>query len=404
MRVLLSEGSGLTQRQVATRLAQLGHRVEVLAPDPWCLARFTRHVGRLHAAPRYGADPFGWLERALAVFRAGRFDVLLPTQEQVAVLARCGDRLQSQGVATAIPPFQALAQVQDKVSSCHTLSALGIPQPAARVVTRLEDLLAWDRFPVYVKRPIGTATLGVRKVASRDALREAAAACADAFPRDGLLLQEPVQGPLAMVQGVFCRGELVALHANLRVREGASGSASHKQSIDAAPFRVHLAHIGRRLGWHGALSADAILGPTGPAYIDVNPRLVEPGNALAAGVDLVSALLEVATASSPPIRPPGRPDVRTHQLLMAVLGAAEQGRGRRGVLSELAAAARRRGSYRDSTEELTPAGGDWRAAIPLVVASLATLALPANWRWFAQGSVENYALTPSAWRKILAGA
>lgn len=39
MRVLLSDGPGLTARQAATQLASGGHAVHVLSPDPICLAR-----------------------------------------------------------------------------------------------------------------------------------------------------------------------------------------------------------------------------------------------------------------------------------------------------------------------------------------------------------------------------
>ena len=55
-----------------------------------------------------------------------------------------------------------------------------------------------------------------------------------------------------------------------------------------------MARLGEELDWHGALSLDAILTPDGPSYIDVNPRLVEPGNAWRAGVDLVDALMRVS--------------------------------------------------------------------------------------------------------------
>ena len=59
-----------------------------------------------------------------------------------------------------------------------------------------------------------------------------------------------------------------------------------------------MAALGAFLDWHGALSADVILGPDGPRFIDINPRLVEPVNALASGVDLTGALLEVARSGS----------------------------------------------------------------------------------------------------------
>jgi hypothetical protein len=42
MRVILTEGSGLTSRQVAQRLGELGHEVELLSSTKLCLSRFTR--------------------------------------------------------------------------------------------------------------------------------------------------------------------------------------------------------------------------------------------------------------------------------------------------------------------------------------------------------------------------
>ena len=95
-----------------------------------------------------------------------------------------------------------------------------------------------------------------------------------------------------------------------------------KESVNIEPLRMSLGDLGRALAWHGALSCDAILHTEGPVVIDVNPRLVEPANAWQSGVDLVGAMLHVAFGEpiSPALR--GRVGVRTHQLLLAVLGAA----------------------------------------------------------------------------------
>jgi hypothetical protein len=65
------------------------------------------------------------------------------------------------------------------------------------------------------------------------------------------------------------------------VREGASGGASHKRSVDLPAVRNDLSRIGADLHWHGALSADAILADGGPVHIDINPRLVEPAKRMA---------------------------------------------------------------------------------------------------------------------------
>ena len=396
---------------MVTQAAAAGHVVDLLAPSRLAPSALTRHVSRVHRVPAFGLDPEGWLEAALAVLRRGEHDVLLPTQEQVATLARDADRVRALGVALAVPPFASLRRVQDKVSAFATLTELELPQPPTRIVATAPELLEVD-LPAYVKAPIGTASAGVRLARSRADLVAAAnafggaaepaapGARTDRFPDGGLVVQRPLAGPLAMVQAVFDRGALVAWHANLRVREGVNGGAAAKRGVRPAAIEDHLRRFGRALDWHGALGLDAILGEGGPHYIDVNPRLIEPGNAWRSGVDLVDAMLRVSLGHAPSQAPPPRTGVRTHQLLLALLGAA-QGGGRRAVARELAAAARRRGPYTDSAEELTPAHGDPLACVPVSAIAVATLAHPPAWRWFADGAVSAYALTPEAWRRLV---
>jgi hypothetical protein len=389
MKVLLTDGSGLTARQCATRLAAAGHVVEALSPDPLCLCRFTRHVARLHRVPAYGSDPLGWLGAALDVYRLGRFDVLFPTQEQVAVLSWATSRLDADRIATVVPPFTALSAVQDKVSAWATLHRLGIPQPES--ATHIEG---WDRFPAFVKDPIGTASGSVRRIADREELARAATG-------RNVLVQVAVPGPLAMCQSVFDAGSLVAFHANHRTGEGASGGASHKRSVALPEVRRCFEVLGRDLHWHGALSADVILGDDGPVFIDVNPRLVEPQNAYLCGIDLVGVMLELAIGAHPPAQPAGKTGVATHQLLLAVLGAAQHGRGRRGVIAELVDAVTRSREYSGSSEELNPVAHDLRSVVPVAMAAAATTLAPRSWSWFAAGSVANYALSEQGWHDIL---
>jgi carbamoylphosphate synthase large subunit len=266
--VLLSDGAGLTARQCATLLSAVGHRVEALSPDLLCLGRLTRHVRAVHRVPGLGADPDGWLDAALAVAVRRRCDLLLPVQEQVTVMSLARERIASAGLLTAVPDFAALRQVQDKVSAYRTLARLGLPQPAASVLTSPDDLAGVGPLPVFVKTPIGTASAGVRRIASeRDLCRYAVRL----DWRQPVLVQQPARGPLVMVQSVFAHGELVAFHACERVREGASGGASHKRGISLPAAREHLATLGAALNWHGALSADVIVTAAGPQFIDVNP-------------------------------------------------------------------------------------------------------------------------------------
>ncbi len=407
MLVLLSDGAGLTSRQCATVLARTGHRVEALSAAGLCLGRMTRHVRRVHDVPAVGRDPLGWLDAALEVATRQGADVLLPVQEQAAVMALGRDRIEAAGLATAVPGFTELAQVQDKVSAYRTLARIGVPQPPAVVAASAAELVAAGEagLPAFVKTPIGTASTGVQRVGTRDELRRLAETCErqGAFANGGVLVQRPVTGRLVMVQAVFARGELVAFHACQRVREGASGGASHKLGLDLPGVRAHMARLGAALDWHGALSADVIAGPGGLWFIDINPRLVEPVNALASGVDLTGALLEVATSGTSRPQPAGRPGVRTHQLLLAILGAAQHGR-RLDVAHEIASAVAGLGPYRGSREELTPARGDWLAPLPVTAAAVVTLIRPDWWQRLAGGSVGAYSLTPAAWAQIQAHA
>ena len=402
MRVLLSDGTGLTARQTATLLSQAGHRVEALSPDPLCLCQFTRHVRRVHRVPAYGADPLGWLDAALAIAGRQHADVLFPTQEQVAVMSVAAPRLRGAGLRTAVPDFTALAAVQDKLTAYATLTRLGLPQPPATIATSRDELVSAGPLPVFVKTPIGTASAGICQVTMTGQLRRLANQYDGdgVFAGGGVLAQQPATGPLVMVQSVFARGRLIAFHAAERTGEGAAGGASHKRGIELPAVREHIAILGGALGWHGALSADVILSPHGPQFIDINPRLVEPVNAYRSGVDLVSALLDTACSGTAEPQATGRPGVQTHQLLLALLGAAQHDGRRRDIARQLWAALSRQDGYHASTEELTPLRHDPLTVVPVAIAALATLIRPGTWRHFTSGSVEAYALTPAAWRHI----
>jgi glutathione synthase/RimK-type ligase-like ATP-grasp enzyme len=397
MRVLLTEGSGLTSRQVVTRLGAMGHDVELVSSTPVCLSRFTRFVGKVHSAPRFGVDPNAWFDAANAIARDRAVDLVLPTHDQVAVLSA---RQAELCVPTVVPPFQALCRVQDKVCAARCLSENGVMQPPSLIATRVEDLRQFVSFPAFVKRPISTASSGVRRVASSEELDRAAREFG--LGQVPILVQGQVDGPLAMVQAVVDRGRLIAHHANLRVREGIGGGASIKESLLLPSLETDLKRLVGALDWHGAISLDAILGPDGPVVIDVNPRIVEPMNAYLSGVDLVGAMLDCAAGASPAAQPAGRPGVRSRQLLLAVLGAAKFSDTRRAVISEIAAALQQRGDYAGAIEELTPTPGDPWSLLPVLAAAAATLLAPASWRAFHAGAVGAYALTPQAWEQLIA--
>ena len=397
MRVILTEGSSLTSRQVAQRLGELGHEVELLSSTKLCLSRFTRHVHVVHSVPNFGSDPFGWLDAAQRIASNRKADLLFPTQEQVTVLSAQEKRLT---VPTVIPAFPALRRVQDKISAYRTLKEIAAPQPEAFVISNPSDLQRVASYPVFIKRSVSTASSGVRLARTSDELVVAANDLG--LGAVELIAQEQVSGPLAMVQAVADRGRLIAYHANLRMKEGIGGGASFKKSVVVPRLAELLDRMVSALGWHAGISMDVIVTEHGPLIIDVNPRLVEPANAFCAGVDLVSAMLDLVDGTGARIQHAGREGVLTRQTLLAILGAAEQGGTRRAILHEAKEAILSRGEYAGSTEELTPVIGDPAAAIPVAAALTAALLYPPLWRRFHRGAVGPYALTQDAWQQIVA--
>jgi hypothetical protein len=85
---LFPRGNSTSAREAITILKLSGHVVEVCDPNPYCLARFSRLVRKLHRCPGLRDDPAGFLGFVEKLLAAWHFDVLLPTHEQGFLFAR----------------------------------------------------------------------------------------------------------------------------------------------------------------------------------------------------------------------------------------------------------------------------------------------------------------------------
>jgi predicted ATP-grasp superfamily ATP-dependent carboligase len=377
LRVLLSEGSSTSAREAITVLGLAGHMVEVCDPSPVCLGSFSRFVGKFHRCPGLRDDPAGYLAFVEKLLAERPFDVLLPIHEQGFLFARVEERLATH-VGLALPSFESYRAAHSKAGFSRLLNELGLPQPATRIVKSSSELRDAVRFPCIVKTSIGTASRGIWFVRHdaelTQALRDLGAK--DAFAGD-LLVQDLVAGATEKAQAIFCRGELLGFHAYRQIAAGAGGGEAIKQSVRRPGVRADVATIGKRLGWHGALSVDTIMPDEGShLFIDCNPRLVEPMSAYLAGLDLVDLLLRVSQGKTPEPAPDSRENVRTHLAMQALLGCVARGGTRREIFSECMRVVARRGPYADSAEELTSVRTDWISAVPLAMIALALLADP----------------------------
>jgi predicted ATP-grasp superfamily ATP-dependent carboligase len=377
LRVLLSEGSSTSAREVITALGLAGHIVEVCDPSPVCLGRFSRFISKFHRCPGLRDDPAGYLSFVEKLLAERAFDVLLPVHEQGFAFARVKGRFETR-VGLALPVFESYRTAHSKAGFSRLLDELKLPQPATRIVTSPGELRDAVRCPCVVKTSIGTASRGVWFVRDEDGLARALQdlGAHDTFA-DEVLVQDLVAGPTEKAQAVFSRGKLLGFHAYRRIAAGAGGGEAIKQSVRRPELRADISIIGERLGWHGALSVDTIMPEEGShLFIDCNPRLVEPMSAYLAGLDLVDLLLEVSLGKTPEPAPDSREDVRTHLAMQVLLGVAVRDGTRREIFRECIRVAAGRGPYADSVEELTPVRRDWISAVPVAMTAPALLANP----------------------------
>jgi hypothetical protein len=402
VRVLMSEGSSLTAREVLTCLGPAGYHVEALDPDGLCIARFSRWMRKVHTCPRSGTDPLGYLQVLRQVVADRRIDVVLPTHEPAWLFAAAAPVMS--GVPVAVADIASFDRVQSKLEFARLLDEAGLPQPRWRVVRDRRDLEDLP-FPYWLKTAFSTAGRGVRLVSDERSRTHAERELLNP-ERGPAMAQEPATGQYAQVQGVFDRGRLMAAHTSVQAGIGMGRSAAARLSVDhPIPLR-HIATLGDRLGWHGGLTLDYLHEHGEPTYIECNPRTVEPGNAAASGVDLPelqvrltlgercmgwSAAPDGGAFTSPPRS--GTPGVRTHGTIALILGAAEYGRGRRAVIEEVVRAAARRGCYHSSAEQLTPVLKDPPSAAVLAFVIGQALASPRRATESAGRAVVRYSLT-----------
>ena len=321
---------------------------------------------------------------------SGEYDALLPTHEQ-AWLFSAGRHLMRHRVEVA--DIAAFDRVESKIEFARLLDDLRLPQPAWRLVENEDDLSGLD-FPVWLKAEFSTAGRGVLRVSSRD---EAAAALASLTPRGRVMAQAPAPGRYAQVQGLFRRGRLLAAAASELLATGVGGSAAARVSVHHPEAVTALERLGAFLSWHGGLGLDYFHEDGRPCFIECNPRISEPANAAAAGVDLPALMIGLADDASPSGEPVvARAGVRTRSTLAIGLGAAETTGTHRGVAKAVARALLGRAPRKPAREVLTPVLEDPPSLVPFVVALAPVLARPAAVRRMAARTVADYSITPEA--------
>ncbi len=163
----------------------------------------------------------------------------------------------------ALPSFDELShRAQQGRASAGCSIGWGCRSRATQIVTSARSSCADAmKFPAVVKTSVGTASRGIWFI--RDAGLEGAVhelIGGGAFADEVLVQGRLLRARPKRRSGVFCHGRLHRLSVPIGRSCLASAAARpSSKSVSRPVVRAHVANIGQKLGWHGALSVDYIL-------------------------------------------------------------------------------------------------------------------------------------------------
>ena len=403
LKILLTEGSSIWSRELLFALGPY-HTIDVADPSRFCQTRMSRFVRRYFRCPSFSESPKQYLSFIVDRLRHEQYDVLLPTHEQVYLLARFRDPL-SDLVGLAVPRFNELQRVFCKAEFAKLLEELALPTPPTRIIHTHQELVRHDDFPCFVKVNIGTAGKGVRRATNRADLEAIAADFASAGwlqDESTLVIQQEVKGVQSVFFGVFQDGRLVAWHCVELSRPGAAGWAICGESAHHPTVIEQMSCLGRALNWHGALFIDYFYDPASqqPEYIECNPRIGAAHHAALAGVDLAGQFLRVSLGEPVQPLPAGRAGVRFHHGFLLLIALALEGANRRDLCRELWRRLRHQDTYANSRDTMTQPMQDWLSCLPAGFVTGLLLLRPKLAFSLVNKTVAKYSLPDAAARAI----
>lgn len=382
-RLLFLEGSSLTSRETLTVLLTEKYKVDVLSPDRFSIAAFSRLTHMLTTVD-VNTSPLTYLKQVGELLQKKNYVAILPTHEEGWLLAN-GKNFLSSDLPIALSEAEVFKEVAGKIAFAELADKLDLPVPEWEYVTDLESIHL--PYPYWLKADYGTAGRSVYKITSETDLKSLVKVLS--IDNERWMAQQDIAGQYGQVQAVFSHGKLLAMHSSIKIGSGAGGSAAARLSIESVATREHIEKIGQHLKWHGGLTLDFISHNHQPYYIECNPRMVEPANAYKAGVNFPKILIDLAQGKeSKSGISLGKPGVKTHSLLALVIGTAERTQSRRKIWQTI-----REWLFKsDSAEVLTPIRKDLPSVIPLVVIAIRLLLNPKSVKKLVAHTVDHYSV------------
>lgn len=399
LKILLTEGTSLSARQTLYALGGR-HTLDVIDPNRLCQCRFSRLVRSWRQSPHFAKHPAEFLHFLADEIAREKYDVVLPTHEQVFLLSRFRDAV-GNATGLALPPFASMQRMQNKAEFTRVLQSLNLPTPETSIATGAGDLRHNWKYPFYLKLAHSTAGAGVFHIVDEQELTQRVdelVAEGRIAPTTEILIQQPAKGTQATAQAVFDRGKMVGIHMFDARQLGVGGMSAARIGANHAIVRQHVQQLGASLDWHGAMFIDYFYDyeTNQPEYIECNPRIGETVNAWLSGANLCEQLVQVSLGNPVEPLPISEPGTRTQSFMMILISKAFHGESRRGLLREIARYRFNRGIYSSSQDELTRRCDDFMSVLPLWWIACQLLASPARAKSIVAQTIENYSLPESA--------
>ncbi len=390
-RLLFLEGSSLTSRETLTVLLKESYKVDVLSPDKFSIATFSRLTHRIPTVD-INRFPLDYLKQVNQLLHQKNYAAILPTHEEGWLLANGGNFLPTR-LPVALADKEQFEKLAGKIAFAEISDQLNLPIPKWERVENLESISL--PYPYWLKADYGTAGRSVYKITSKEDLARVANVLL--ANDEKWMVQQDIVGDYGQVQAVFHHGQLLAVHSSVKVGSGAGGSVAARLSIESEKTREHVEKLGQFLQWHGALTLDFIRTDGHFYYIECNPRMVEPANAYKAGVNFPKMMIElgkgICSQSDICI---GKSGVKTHSLLALIIGTAERTKSRRMILQTI-------GNWlfkSDSEEVLTPVWKDFLSFIPLAIITIRLLINPGSVTKLVNNTVKHYSVEAATLKNL----
>jgi predicted ATP-grasp superfamily ATP-dependent carboligase len=261
----------------ARALHDAGWSVGAGTPTGSGMVTASRAVSASHLVPRPRGDGRAFVTGVRAAVADGAYDVVLGGGDDwMAGLSAYRDEIPT---AVAHPPFEAVRSALDKVDLADAAHAVGLGAP--HTVAATDDALREWAGPVVVKCRTHWSP-GQRRRHRIDARLfpdpHAARAQVEHIRASGAepVLQEPVEGRLGAVIGLFDDGRL---HGRLQQTTSGLWPTPSGMSSRARTVAVDQALVARverllsRIGWWGLVELQFLTDATGvPRLIDLNGR------------------------------------------------------------------------------------------------------------------------------------